>query len=125
MTVAKTLSFTETQQQIAAMAKALAHPARVAIVEHLAKIGTCISGDIALQIPLARATVSQHLTELKEAGIIKGTIDGQRICYCLEPSKHNELQRFLAFLQQVKGVLEQASQEEMANSGCSDTSCDC
>lgn len=85
MTFAKTEAFTERQQQLARMAKALSHPARIAIIEHLAKVKTCISGDIANEMPLARATVSQHLQELKQAGLIQGTIDGQKICYCLDP----------------------------------------
>ena len=85
MTYAKLEAFTETQQQVARLAKALGHPARVAIIQHLAQVGTCISGDIANELPLARATVSQHLQELKAAGLIQGTIDGQKICYCLNP----------------------------------------
>lgn len=91
MTFAKTEAFTDRQQQLARMAKALSHPARVAIIEHLAKVKTCISGDIANEMPLARATVSQHLQELKQAGLIQGTIDGQKICYCLDPEGINLL----------------------------------
>lgn len=84
MTYAKLEAFTEEQQELAKLAKALCHPARIAIMQHLASVGTCISGDIANELPLARATVSQHLQELKAAGLIKGTIDGQKICYCLD-----------------------------------------
>jgi len=73
------------------LAKALSHPARVAILEHLAKVGVCISGDIANELPLARATVSQHLQELKAAGLIKGTIEGQTICYCIDPDGYQQL----------------------------------
>lgn len=96
MTYAKTEAFTERQQELARMAKALAHPARIAIIEHLAKVGTCISGDIANELPLARATVSQHLQELKAADLIMGTIDGQKICYCLNPQGY---QAFLELMQ--------------------------
>jgi DNA-binding transcriptional ArsR family regulator len=91
MTFAKLAVFTEQQQQIAKLAKALSHPARVAILEHLAKVGVCISGDIANELPLARATVSQHLQELKAAGLIKGTIEGQTICYCIDPEGYQQL----------------------------------
>ncbi len=91
MTFAKLTVFTEQQQQIAKLAKALSHPARVAILEHLAKVGVCISGDIANELPLARATVSQHLQELKAAGLIKGTIEGQTICYCIDPEGYQQL----------------------------------
>ena len=83
MTQPKVENFTESQQSLALIGKALSHPARIAILQHLAKVGTCISGDIALELPLARATVSQHLSELKEAGLITGTIDGLKVCYCL------------------------------------------
>lgn len=98
MTYAKTESFTEEQQVIARVAKALSHPARVAILQHLAAVGNCISGDIALELPLARATVSQHLQELKAAGLIKGTIDGQRICYCIDPAASAELTKLQGHL---------------------------
>jgi ArsR family transcriptional regulator, arsenate/arsenite/antimonite-responsive transcriptional repressor len=84
MTYAKTDGFSERQQELARLAKAISHPARIAILEHLARVKTCISGDIANEIPLARPTVSQHLQELKNAGLIKGNIDGQKIGYCLD-----------------------------------------
>ncbi len=83
MTYAKTAVFTDAQQQLARLAKALAHPARVAIVELLASRTTCISGDIAAELPLARTTVTQHLQELKAAGLIRGDVDGLTVCYCL------------------------------------------
>ena len=98
MTFSKTEAFTEKQQAFARMAKALSHPARIAIVEHLLKVGTCISGDIALELPLARATVSQHLQELKAVGLIQGSIDGQKVCYCINNEGFNELlEHFTAF----------------------------
>lgn len=83
MTYAKTAAFTTDQQQLARVAKALAHPARVAIIQFLASKQTCISGDIAAELPLSRTTVSQHLQELKALDLIRGEIDGLTVCYCL------------------------------------------
>ena len=85
MGVTKSAEFTEKQNNIANLAKAIGHPARVAIIEYLMKVDTCICGDIVNELPLAQATISQHLKELKNAGIIKGTIEGNSICYCLDP----------------------------------------
>ncbi len=81
---AKTEAFQEKDVQLAAWAKALAHPARVAIVKALAERGTCICGEIVEVLPLAQSTVSQHLKALQEAGLVKGTVDGPRSCYCLD-----------------------------------------
>ena len=75
--------FSDTQNELATLFKALSHPARVAIIEYLLKVDTCICGDIVNELPLAQPTVSQHLKELKNAGIIKGSIDGTSICYCI------------------------------------------
>jgi ArsR family transcriptional regulator len=71
--------------ELARLARALAHPARVRIVRLLARRGECVCGQIVLDLPLAQATVSQHLKVLKEAGIIRGQVDGPRVCYCLDP----------------------------------------
>jgi ArsR family transcriptional regulator len=84
MATAKTESFEAADTELAALAKALAHPARIAILKLLAKRNTCVCGDIVDELPLAQATVSQHLKELKEAGLIRGTISGPRVCYCLD-----------------------------------------
>lgn len=84
MGASKTEHFTARQNQIATIAKALGHPARIAIIEHLMKVKDCICGDIVNELPLAQPTVSQHLKELKNAGIIKGNIDGNSICYCID-----------------------------------------
>ncbi len=84
MGATKTEHFTEKQNQIATIAKALGHPARIAIIEYLAKVNECICGDIVNELPLAQPTVSQHLKELKNAGIIKGSIEGNTICYCID-----------------------------------------
>ena len=71
--------------ELAQLAKGIAHPARAAIVRLLLQRGTCICGDLVLRLPLAQATVSQHLKALKETGWISGTVDGPRICYCVNP----------------------------------------
>ena len=84
MGLTKSEKFTDTQNQIAAFAKVFGHPARVAILEHLFEIKGCICGDIVKEIGLAQPTVSQHLKELKHLGLIKGTIDGASICYCID-----------------------------------------
>jgi len=87
MGVTKTDLFTAEQNTLAQMAKALAHPARIAIIQHLLKTNTCINGDLVQVLGLAQATISQHLRELKEIGIIQGTIEGVSICYCINPEK--------------------------------------
>lgn len=85
MPLSKTELFKPKDVRVAAMAKALAHPARVAILRELARRNECVCGEIVTVIPLAQATVSQHLKELKTAGLIKGEVDGPRSCYCLDP----------------------------------------
>lgn len=84
MGLTKTEIFTEKQNKLAQMMKALAHPARIAIIQHLIKAQACICGDLVDQLGLAQATISQHLKELKNAGLIKGTIDGTSVCYCID-----------------------------------------
>ncbi|MBU1013861.1 MAG: metalloregulator ArsR/SmtB family transcription factor [Bacteroidetes bacterium] len=81
--MAKTELFDRDLQEIATIAKVLSHPARLAILRYLANCNTCISGDISNEIPLSRTTVSQHLQELKKAGLIHGEIDGLKVNYCL------------------------------------------
>ncbi len=71
--------------ELARLARALAHPARVRILRLLARRGECVCGQIVLDLPLAQATVSQHLKVLKEAGLVRGEVDGPRVCYCLDP----------------------------------------
>ena len=83
MGLTKTESFTEEQNTLAKLGKAIGHPARIAILQHLAKTNTCITGDLVEVLPLAQATVSQHLKELKNAGLIKGSIEGTSVCYCI------------------------------------------
>lgn len=91
MTYTKATAFTAEEQQLALFAKALSHPARLAIIKLLAQHKTCISGDIAQYLPLSRTTVSQHLQELKAIGLIKGEIDGLKVCYCLNPDTMQKL----------------------------------
>ena len=84
---AKTRAFQTDLQELAATAKLLSHPARIAVIQLLAAKKTCISGDIAIELPLSRATVCQHLQELKNAGLIKGEINGLNVNYCLNVEK--------------------------------------
>jgi DNA-binding transcriptional ArsR family regulator len=86
MGATKTDHFSEHQNELAGWMKALGHPARIAIIEFLLKTDSCICGDIVNELPLSQPTVSQHLKELKSAGIIKGSIEGTAICYCLDPA---------------------------------------
>jgi ArsR family transcriptional regulator len=83
MATPKTEAFTQKEQDLAAFAKALAHPARIAIMKILAEQNECVCGRIVEGLPLAQSTVSQHLKELKKAGLIDGTVDGPRSCYCI------------------------------------------
>ena len=84
MGTSKKEAFNHDQNRLADLAKALAHPARIAILEFLAKQNLCVCGDIVEELPLSQATVSQHLAELKRVGLIKGDIDGPRVCYCID-----------------------------------------
>src|SRR5450755_1108080 len=95
MGLSKTEIFTEKQNRLAILMKALAHPARIAIIQHLVKINTCICGDLVNELGLAQATISQHLKELKNAGLIQGTIEGVSVCYCIEPTAWENLQNEL------------------------------
>ncbi|MFG4002468.1 ArsR/SmtB family transcription factor [Flavobacterium aquidurense] len=83
MGATKSDHFTESQNELAILTKALGHPARIAIIEYLLKVNACICGDIVNELPLSQPTVSQHLKELKNAGLIKGNIEGNAICYCI------------------------------------------
>ena len=96
MGATKTEHFTAKQNDIATLAKALGHPARVAILEYLLSVNTCICGDIVKELPLAQPTISQHLKELKNAGLIKGTIEANAICYCIDESTVKKLQNYFA-----------------------------
>ena len=91
MGTTKSEIFTANQNDLARLARALGHPARIAIIEFLVKTNACYCGDIVEEIGLAQATVSQHLKELKNAGIIKGNVEGTSICYCINPEIWNKL----------------------------------
>ena len=103
MVVPKTELFDEALQQKAIYFKALAHPARLQILQFLAKTQNCISGDISDELPLSRTTVNQHLKELKDAGLIKGHIEGVKMMYCLDTQKVNEMKTLLtSFLEEIQ-----------------------
>lgn len=95
MGLSKTEIFTEEQNRIANFAKALGHPARIAIIEHLFKIDTCVCGDLVDEIGLAQSTISQHLKALKNLGIIQGNVEGTRVCYCIHPENWQEMYNLL------------------------------
>jgi DNA-binding transcriptional ArsR family regulator len=99
MTRTKTDLFTPDETRLAELAKALAHPARIAILKMLAAKNACICGEIVDELPLAQATVSQHLKELKNVGLIKGEIDGPKVCYCLNDDGIKELRTLWAALE--------------------------
>jgi ArsR family transcriptional regulator, arsenate/arsenite/antimonite-responsive transcriptional repressor len=98
MAYSKTELFSTELQECAELFKALAHPARLAILKYLAETSTCITGDIAEELPLGRTTVNQHLKELKDAGLIQGTTEGAKTCYCLEPKRIKELKKMFGKL---------------------------
>jgi DNA-binding transcriptional ArsR family regulator len=94
MGASKSDFFSVEQNETANLFKALSHPARIAIIEYLLKVDTCICGDIVNELPLAQPTISQHLKELKNANIIKGTIEGTAICYCLNPETMAKIENY-------------------------------
>ena len=98
MATAKTHSFSNASVQLARWAKALSHPARIAILQILMERQACICGDLVDELPLSQATVSQHLKELKNSGLIKGDVDGPRICYCINPKVWEEAGELVAQL---------------------------
>ena len=98
MGTSKKEEFTVKDNKIAIYAKALAHPARVAILQLLLKKQSCICGDIVDELPLSQSTVSQHLKELKEAGLIKGNIEGKKICYCINEKEWALARQYLGSL---------------------------
>ena len=98
MGISKSAHFNEQQNSLANIAKALGHPARLAIIEYLLQQKECVCGDIVSELPLAQATVSQHLKELKSAGIIKGNTEGNSICYCIN---ENTIAEFISFLTKI------------------------
>lgn len=95
MGLTKTEIFTHSQNEIAALAKAFGHPARVAILEYLFKINTCVCGDLVDEIGLAQPTISQHLKELKNLGLIKGSVEGTSVCYCVDADNWTKMKEVM------------------------------
>ena len=93
MGLTKSEIFTDKQNKLASMMKALAHPARIAIIQHLIRSNACVCGDLVDELGLAQPTISQHLKELKTAGLIKGTIEGTSVCYCIDPKTWAQYQK--------------------------------
>lgn len=103
MVTAKTTLFEADLQAMAALFKALSHPARLQILRFLAETKSCMSGDISEELPLSRTTVNQHLYELKEAGLIQGHIDGVKVNYCIDPVKIEAFKSMLeSFLREIE-----------------------
>ncbi|WP_113635742.1 ArsR/SmtB family transcription factor [Nubsella zeaxanthinifaciens] len=103
MGTTKTEIFNEQQNRLASVLKALAHPARIAILQYIVKQNSCICNDLVDELGLAQATISQHLKELKNIGIIKGNIEGTSICYCIDSQKWNQIKLELdLFLKEVE-----------------------
>src|SRR6478609_7158055 len=98
MGLTKTEEFTRVQNELAVLTKALGHPARIAILQFLIKTKSCVCGDIVEELPLSQSTVSQHLKELKNAGLIKGDIDGPSVCYCIDEKAWNKAKKMIGDL---------------------------
>jgi ArsR family transcriptional regulator, lead/cadmium/zinc/bismuth-responsive transcriptional repressor len=96
MGTTKTEQFTKEQNNVANLARAIAHPARIAILEYLFTLNTCVCGDIVDEIGLAQATISQHLKALKNAGLIKGSTDGAKVCYCIDTENIKKLNKIFS-----------------------------
>ena len=98
MGLAKTEKFGRRENALATLAKALGHPARIAILQYLVRQQSCVCGDIVDELPLSQSTVSQHLKELKNANLIKGTVDGPSVCYCIDAETWKQAQKSFAGL---------------------------
>lgn len=95
MGITKTEGFTDEILEMSEIIKALGHPARLAILQHLSSFENCMCGDLVAELPLAQSTVSQHLAALKKAGLIKGSITGNNLCYCIDSHNWNKILNFL------------------------------
>ena len=98
MGLTKSEIFTDKQNKLASMMKALAHPARIAIIQYLIRSNACVNGQLVEELGLAQPTISQHLKELKNAGLIQGTIEGTSVCYCIDPRTWAQYQKDLGAL---------------------------
>lgn len=108
MGLTKSEIFTKDQNEIGSIAKVLGHPARVAILQHLFKIKSCVCGDLVEEIGLAQPTISQHLKELKKLGFIKGNIEGNSVCYCIDVDNWSKM----------KSILIQFLNQDLTNTTC-------
>ena len=105
MGITKTDLYSDLQNEIAIAAKAFSHPARVAILQYILRTNACINSDLVQEVGLAQATISQHLRELKEIGIIQGTIEGTRMNYCINPKRWAELRGlFMEIFEQIQAA---------------------
>ncbi len=104
MGITKIQNYTEEQNQLAQLGKAFSHPARIAIIQHLLKTQQCINNDLVKELGIAQATVSQHLKELKNIGLIQGTVEGTSMNYCINPETWKEMRsRFEAIFASFEG----------------------
>lgn len=108
MGLAKTEIFNDQQNEIALFAKVFSHPARVAIIQHLFNLNTCVCGDLVEEIGLAQPTISQHLKELKNMGLIKGNVEGTSVCYCINEKNWEKM----------KSVIEEFLNQDLTNPNC-------
>lgn len=108
MGLAKTEIFTDEQNEISLFAKVFGHPARVAILQYLFKLDSCICGDLVNEIGLAQPTISQHLKELKQLGLIKGNVEGTSVCYCIDKTNWSYM----------KQVMVQFLDQDITNNDC-------
>ncbi|WP_324027700.1 metalloregulator ArsR/SmtB family transcription factor [Maribacter sp. BPC-D8] len=108
MGLAKTEIFTDEQNEISLFAKVFGHPARVAILQYLFKLDSCICGDLVNEIGLAQPTISQHLKELKQLGLIKGNVEGTSVCYCIDKTNWSHM----------KQVMVQFLDQDVTNNDC-------
>lgn len=105
MGLTKTNLYTDQQNELAVLAKVLGHPARIAILEQLTEENTCICGDLVTEIGLSQPTISQHLKELKQAGLIKGTVEGTKMCYCLNIDRWKKIkEQFFGFFNKISSA---------------------
>ena len=105
MGVTKSGLFSDEVNELADMAKAIAHPARIAILKHLVLANACVCGHLVNELGLAQPTISQHLKELKNAGLIQGTVEGTSVCYCINPVVWKKYRQFLvAFFGEIKEI---------------------
>ena len=108
MGVTKTENYTQAQVELSKMIKVLGHPARIAILQSIMKAKSCICGDLVEEIGLAQSTISQHLKELKNIGLITGNIEGTSVCYCIDNTKWSEM----------KNTLHQFLNQDILNNNC-------